>query len=428
MSNLEGLAVSPINYLKIFFKRKELFLIPAFAGLIIGICTGLLLPKKYISSTVILVQEAKSDNPLFDKLAVSTTISQRMIGIKESILGWNSLAELVRRLKLDRDVKTKQEFEGLIEGLRKNVIINLRGNNIISLSYVGIEPERTQAIVQNITDIFIDKNIQTQNEETSDAIKFIEEQLRVYKGKIKSAEIARLQDELDNFLIDSTEKHPFVRRLREQIITKKEELRKENLEYTENAALTIETTKPMISEITKALNTLTADRPTRKDLHSQEGESSQLLVSLDLDKVVARDIDVNEKIYNTLLQRIESAKITQRLQSSKEGTKYTVLDPPRVPLAPFKPNKAVVALMGLLCGCGIGIGLIFISELVDQSFIDVEEAKNYLGAPLFGAISKINTPESLQREKEKDLWLYSLSFVAGIATIIVAVMVAGYLQ
>ena len=428
MSDLEGLAASPINYLKIFFKRKELLLIPVFAGLIIGICTGLLLPKKYKSSTIILVQEAKSDNPLFKHLAVSTTIRQRMIGIKESILGWNSLVELVKRLKLDRDVKTKLGFEKLIEGLRNNVIIGLRGNNIISLSYIGTEPEMTQAIVKNITDIFINKNVQIQNEETSDAIKFIEEQLQVYKGKIKSAEIARLQDDLDRFLVDSTEKHPFVKRLREQIAVQKEELRKENLEYTENIDLNIETAKPIISEITKALDTLTAERSEGTDSHNQGGESAQFLVSLDLDKVVARDINVNEQIYSTLLQRIESAKITQRLQSSKEGTKYTVLDPPRVPLEPFKPNKVLVALMGLFCGCGAGVGLVFLSEFVDKSFIDVEEAKDYLGVALFGAISKINTPESLRREKEKDLWLYGLTLVVGVIAVVITVMVADYLK
>ncbi|MCK5081628.1 MAG: hypothetical protein KAR31_01855, partial [Candidatus Omnitrophica bacterium] len=334
-------------------------------------------------------------------------------------LGWNSLVELVKRLQLDRDVKTKSEFEGLIDGLRKNVLISLRGNNIISLSYIGSEPQKTQAIVKNITDIFINKNVQIQNEETADAIKFIEEQLRIYKGKIKSAEIARLQDDLDAFLIDSTEKHPFVRSLREQITVQKEELRKENLEYTENIDLNVETTQPMISEISKALDTLTAGRSSENDPFS---------ISLDLDKVVARDINVNEKIYNTLLQRMESAKITQRLQSSKEGTKYTVLDPPRVPLEPFKPNKILVALMGLLCGCAAGVGLVFLSEVVDKSFIDVEEAKDYLGVALFGAISKINTPESLRREKEKDFWLYGLMFVVGIIAVVVTAMLAKYLK
>ncbi len=51
-------------------------------------------------------------------------------------------------------------------------------------------PQQAQAIVKNVTDIFIGRNVLAQNPETSDAIKFIEAQLHVYLGKIKSAEIA----------------------------------------------------------------------------------------------------------------------------------------------------------------------------------------------------------------------------------------------
>jgi len=159
MINYEETGISPISYLKIFFRRKEMFIIPLFIGLIGGICAGVLLPKQYKSSTIILVEEGKSDNPLFDRLAVSTTVKQRMSGIKESILGWNSLVELVQRLNLDKDVKTKADFEELILDLRKNIIIRLRGKNIIDLSYVGDHPEMTQAIVRNTTDIFIVKLI-----------------------------------------------------------------------------------------------------------------------------------------------------------------------------------------------------------------------------------------------------------------------------
>ena len=50
---------------------------------------------------------------------------------------------------------------------------------------------------------------------------------------------------------------------------------------------------------------------------------------------MARDANVNETIYNTLLQRLETAKITQRLQSSQEGTKYTIIDPPARPTCSY---------------------------------------------------------------------------------------------
>jgi uncharacterized protein involved in exopolysaccharide biosynthesis len=429
MSDVDNSNFSPMNYLKIFFRRKEMLIIPAFAGLILGICAGILLPKEYKSETVILVQEGKSDNPLFNRLAVSTTVQERMSGLKESILGWNSLVELVKRLNMDKNIKNKIEFENLILGLRQAIQIRLRGQNIIQLSHVGENPEMTQAIVKNITEIFIDRNIKVQNDETSDAITFIEQQLKVYKGKIKSAEIAKFQEQLDGLLIDSTEAHPMVKKIRATIAAKKEELRAENLEYTEDANLTYPATNPMIEEIRKALDTIESTTKGKTDANPRQiKDNAQVTLNLDLQNVIGRDAAVNEQIYNTLLERLETAKITQRLQSSKEGTRYTVLDPPRIPLKPFKPNKALVAAIGLFLGTLAGVGLIILVEFLDKSFLDVEEAKNFLGVPLLGAISKINTVESIFQEKEQQRWLYSLTVAGGVIVVVGTIAVANFLK
>lgn len=428
MQDFDDSSVSPMNYLKIFFRRKELLIIPAFAGLILGICTGILLPKQYKSETVILVQEGKTDNPLFDRLAVSTTVQQRMAGLKESILGWNSLVEVVKRLNLDKDVKNKIEFEHLIMELKKNLLIRLRSQNVLQLLYIGDNPEKTQAVVKTVTETFINRNIQVQNDETSDAITFIEEQLKVYKGKIKSAEIAKWQEQLDTLLVDSTENHPIVKKIRQQITAKKEELRAENLEYSENINLDKDVTNPMIEEIKKALDTIEATGATKTAEAKETRDSTSIMLNLDLEKVVARDVGVNEQIYNTLLQRLETAKITQRLQSSKEGTRYTVLDPPRIPLKAFKPNKALVAFVGLFLGMMAGVGLVIAIEFLDKSFIDVEEAKNFFGVPLLGAISKINTTDSIRREKDRQRWFYSLTAAAGVIIVVVTMAVANFLK
>ena len=80
--------------------------------------------------------------------------------------------------------------------------------NLIEISYISPTPQQAQAVVKNVTDIFIGRNVLSQSLETSNAIKFIEEQLHVYLGKIKSAEIANLKDKLNTLLVDSTEMHP----------------------------------------------------------------------------------------------------------------------------------------------------------------------------------------------------------------------------
>lgn len=417
MSDLNTESFPITTYLKMFFRHKEIVIIAAILGLTVGVCAGLLMPKQYRSSTVILVEEGKTDNPLFDKLAVSTTIQQRLMNIRESMLGWFSLVELVKRLELDKAIQDKKEYEELILGIRKRIEISMKSANVLYMSYVGEDPTITQAIVQNITDIFIERNKTAQAEETADAIAFIEEQLKVYKGKIKSAEIAELQDKLDDLLVDSTERHPLVKQLRERIDRKKEELRAENLEFTESGQIDKETTKPLVSSIQEALDKIGAG--TKGD---EEGLYKLMLIDK-LGDVVARDAKVNEQIYNVLLERLETAKITQRLQASKEGTKYTIVDPPRVPLAPFKPNRLLVALAGLVLGLAAGVGIVFAIEFFDKSFIDVQDAKEFLGVPLLGAISKITTVDELRREAAAKRWLY-LATILTCIIVVLAVMTA----
>lgn len=425
--------MTPMGYLKIFFRRKEMFIFPAFIGLIIGICAGIILPKKYMSSTVLLVEEGKSDNPLFNSLAVSTTVGERMSTISESMLGWNSLVKLVKRLNMDREIKTPQELEAKILGIRKDIVIKMKGPNIIDLSYVGDSPDLTQAVVKNITEIFIERNVEIQNEETSAAITFIEEQLKVYRGKIKSAEIAKLKENLNALLVDSTEMHPRVKQLREQISALEEELKKEKLEYTDMNTSLSTTTNPIIQDIKKALDDI--EGGSSRTVAAAGGSSDSMrndyykvLLADKLDKVMATDAGVNNQIYNMLLQRLETAKITQRLQTSKEGTKYTVLDPPRIPLKPIKPNKILVAFIGLLAGALIGLALVFGAEFLDKSFIDVEDATRFFGQPLLGAISRINTEASLRKEREQQSWLYSLTFAAGVIVVIVTTALTNFLK
>jgi uncharacterized protein involved in exopolysaccharide biosynthesis len=407
-----------------------MLIIPAFIGLILGICLSIVLPRIYKSNTTILVQEGKSDNPLFNNIAIASTMTQRTQEIRETILGWDSLVKLVKRLNLDQNVTTNLEFERLVLKLRKDIVIELRDANIINLSYACDNPLKAQSVVQNVTDIFIERNVSIQNKETSDAIKFIEEQLHVYLGKIKSAEIAELKDKLNTLLVDSTEEHPMVKELRAQIDQKMADLKKQNLQYTEDAKLSVDSTNPMIDQIQKTLESIGGDK-TATDSSKEAGEDKDIykVALIDkLDNVMARDVNVNETIYNTLLQRLETAKITQRLQSSQEGTKYTIIDPPRVPLVPIEPNVPLVIAIGFFLGTAAGVALILLSEFLDRSFLDVQEASEFLGVPLLGVISKINTLESISTVEEKNKWILFWMVSAGILTIAFTIMVHAFFK
>ena len=76
----------------------------------------------------------------------------------------------------------------------------------------------------------------------------------------------------------------------------------------------------------------------------------------------------------------------------------------------------------------MGAGLVILAELLDSSFLDVQEAKEYLGEPLLGAVSKIKTPESIREENERQKWYLGLTLATGVIAVIVAGFVAHFLR
>ena len=184
----------------------------------------------------------------------------------------------------------------------------------------------------------------------------------------------------------------------------------------------------MITQIQQALANLGSKAMTASPLTiicccgSGDKDLYKVMLMDKIDTVMARDVNVNESIYNNLLQRLETAKITQRLQSSKEGTRYTIIEDARVPSKPIRPNKALVSFIGLFLGLALGIALILTMEFLDKSFLDVQEASAYLNVPLLGAISKITTDESIREQKDAQIHLLFWMFTAGVLMISLTIM------
>jgi len=235
-------------------------------------------------------------------------------------------------------------------------------------------------------------------------------------------------------LIDSTEMHPQVKELRAQIAKKMQEIKDKGLEYTPDIKLSAETTNPMVSQIQEALTNIgqkaltPATANDNNNPANNEKELYKVMLMDKIDTVMARDVNVNESIYNELLQRLETAKITQRLQASSEGTKYTIIENARLPTRPVRPDKFLVSFIGLMVGLAIGVALIFMMEFLDNSFLDAHEASAYLKVPLLGAISKICTVESIEEQRQTQIHLLFWLIAAGVLLISFTIMIASILN
>ncbi len=92
--------------------------------------------------------------------------------------------------------------------------------------------------------------------------------------------------------------------------------------------------------------------------------------------------------------RSEEATVGILSEQAKERTKYKVIEPAQVPLAPYWPNKRNIIIIGFAMGLVLGGAFVFLIEILDNSFKRVDDIEYELNLPVIATIPKI---EKLRR-------------------------------
>ena len=230
------------------------------------------------------------------------------------------------------------------------------------------------------------------------------------------------QIQLSKLQIDSTENHPMVKRLMQEIEKTEMELMRKSEET--------------VKQETKSINPVYQD--LMKSLSQVDSEIAGLTDRLKLTEIVIGDLNqeveavpqkqqemselqrnyrIYEQRYNDLEDKLQTAYITKRLEQKEAATAFKILDEARVPLVPFKPNRKAICLIGLVLGMFAGAGLIFLAEATDHSFDDVGELRSFLDIPVLGSISQILTVEDalFNRSKKRLAYAALIVFVITVA-------------
>jgi uncharacterized protein involved in exopolysaccharide biosynthesis len=76
-------------------------------------------------------------------------------------------------------------------------------------------------------------------------------------------------------------------------------------------------------------------------------------------------------------------------ERAKERTTYKVIEPAKLSLEPFSPNKRNIVIIGFVLGFVLGSAAVFLFELLDNSFKRIEDIEEELGIPVVATIPKI---------------------------------------
>ena len=72
--------------------------------------------------------------------------------------------------------------------------------------------------------------------------------------------------------------------------------------------------------------------------------------------------------YNELLRKRDNSAMATDLAHQQEGEQFRVLDPPSLPASPSFPNKPKFVGGGLAAGLALGLGILYLLMLTDQTF------------------------------------------------------------
>jgi len=128
------------------------------------------------------------------------------------------------------------------------------------------------------------------------------------------------------------------------------------------------------------VNTL---RLTLDDMNNKAEMIPEYQARLDqLDREITAARDLRDKFK----EQQESSQISQALLRE---SKYKVIEPSKVPMEPFKPQRAKIVILGFLLGLAIGGGAVLLTEMFDKSFRKVEDVEQLVGFPVIGVIPQI---------------------------------------
>jgi polysaccharide chain length determinant protein (PEP-CTERM system associated) len=135
---------------------------------------------------------------------------------------------------------------------------------------------------------------------------------------------------------------------------------------------------------------------------------------------LTRDYETLQSQYRTLLTKKEDSKVAEELERQQVGEQFKIVDPPRLPEKPFRPNRPLIDLAGAGSGLVLGIGLALLLELRDKSLKSGFDARLVLGIPVLGLIPMMITAAD-RRHAHWRRAAFSLGFVVMFAACATAI-------
>lgn len=132
-----------------------------------------------------------------------------------------------------------------------------------------------------------------------------------------------------------------------------------------------------------------------------------------------RDNENAKRKYNELTSKHMEAKVSQGMEETQRGEKFTIIEPAQFPEKPTKPNRLAILLIGFVLAMGGGVGTAALREALDGSVKGADQLRLLSNVPVLSVVPYMETAQ----ERRSRRWKWVIGVVVVLAVIVLALVI-----
>jgi len=447
----------------ILWQRRWFAIVPAALGLIVATVTAFLLPTKYQSSAVMIVQSPSLPEDVIGS-GTNQIIDRRIEAIRQQIVNRPALLAMIEANQLYPKERASKPLSTVIEEMRESITlvpekIDLGGSRqqdttiSVRLAYVYEEPAKAQAVAQALMEQVVEVNSTSNTEQAVQTVSFLTEQQSQVQAQITEMEgqISALNARYGGVLaagggiitggnasafdmqIASLEReNAMLRSQRENLATAdtrdpavigaEAQLAAARAIYSDSHP-DVQLARRRLAEAQQFARNNVARLPTENldtQIQVNERQIAQLRAAKAGDAaqtaavlaersqapgVQQQAAQLQQRLsglyeqYEGISQRLLSARAGARADQEQMGERLLVVDPPVVPDKPTSPDRPLIIAIGLGAGLGLGLILALAVEMFLHPVRDPKTIKAITGARPLAMVPVISSLRPGKRGK-----------------------------
>jgi len=268
-----------------------------------------------------------------------------------------------------------------------------RQSNLISMTYESANPEFAAQLLNTISDVYLQQNLDRRSAEAEKTLEFLKHELPNLRAELDASEQALNEFRSQARTVDMTVELQELLKLSSNLETQKLSLELKMRETELRFGVNHPGLRTIVSQIA--------------ELEQQSKEISERigrLPAVQQDFIrLARDVDVNNQLYVSLLNN------TQQLEIARAGTvgNVAIIDRALVPEMPTKPKKTLIVAIGTLAGLFLGFLLTQLIGMLAKVVRDPKKLEAETGLPTLSIMPLDG--EQMQRVLAGDESVFMLS-------------------